>query len=613
MEKKEKKIKEKSNLVQNLKYIISSIHHHEKGFLFLNILAVVSGSIEGFVAPYILKIIIDTFSSVDTITKELFMDTLIKVIIIVGIALVLDLVCAWINNTAWYRVVRLRSKVIVEVNEKILNMDYQTLENPDTQDMVEKAKSALGSNWDGYEGMYNNLKYCSIFLVNTIVASAIIFQAHFAIIFIVLGIAIVKALLKNKTNSKNKKYFWDVISPFRRKLSYVDNISNNFSIAKDLRLYKMRNFIEKEQKDVQNDIHKLLKENEKRNNTLEVFLTILDVLQQLALYAILIYQVFTEKITVGSFTLMLSSVMTLSSSLGNFFSRYADLINCSKQVNDLRKVLSREEPNLEKKLGLEGDCTIEFQHVSYRYLGAKEDTIKDVSFVLHPKEKLALVGYNGAGKTTLMKLLMGLYHPTSGKILLNGVDTEIYDRKVLYQVFAPVFQDTNCFNFTISENIAMKFGKDVSEEKVKNAILLAGLEEKINSLPQGTKTILLKELDEKGIELSGGELQKLALARAIYKNSKVIILDEPTSALDALAEYKMYRSFNDIVQNASAIYISHRLSSTHFCDKIILLKDGKISEMGTHTELMENKKDYYDLFSLQAKYYQKEELNHEEN
>lgn len=611
MTKENKKKKEKSNVWKNIKYTLSTIHHYEKGFLFVNIIGIITGSILGFIAPLVLKIIIDDFSSVAEITKDVLFNTLTKVGIILLIAFVLDSISSWISNTTWYRVIRVRSKVIIDLNEKVLNLDYQTLENPEMKDQVEKAGTALGSNWAGFEGMYNYSKTIAINIVSTIVASAIIFNAHFSIIIIIIGIVVVKYFLRDYTNKQNKKKFWDVAPPYRRKLSYVNSISNNFSIAKDLRLYKMRDFIEDEQVKVQKDLHQLLRGSERRQMILEVLLTILDILQQLALYAILIYQVLNNNITVGSFTLMLSSVITLSLSISSLFYNYADLNYCSRQVNDLRKVMNYndEYSSNTKKVEEANEYTLEFRNVYYKYYKAEDYTLKNISFVLHPKEKLALVGYNGAGKTTLIKLMLGLYHPTEGEILLNGENIEQYERGSLYKVFAPVFQDVNCFNFNIGENVAMKFGNEVDYDEAYNAIILAGLEQKINSLPEGIKTILLKELDEKGIELSGGELQKLALARAIYKHSKILILDEPTSALDALAEYKMYNNFNDMVKDASAIYISHRLSSTHFCDRIILLNKGEIAEIGTHEELMNNKKEYYDLFTLQAKYYQKEENN----
>lgn len=602
--------KTKTKTFSNLKFTLSKIQSLDKNFLFLQVVSVIFGTIAGFIPAFILKIIIDNLSVPGNLTNEKFLNIIIVISIISLVMFVLQLVSNWIDSTSWYRVVRVRMRLILELNEKILSFDYEELEKPNTQDLVAKARNCLGSNWNGFEGMYNYMKTVSLNIVSVIISSAIIFSAHFLIIIIVISMVIVKYLLKNYSNKINKKKFWDVIPSFRRKYNYVNRISNNFLIAKDLRLYKMRNFIQKEEKQVQKDIHKLLAGSETRRVTLQTVLTIIDIFQQLGIYAILVYQVIKGDIIPGTFTLMLAAVTKLSISLSASFINYADLVNCSRQVDDLINFL-----NLTNDLGEEAcyndsrQVTIEFKEVYYKYYEAEDYTLKDISFVIHPGEKLAIVGFNGAGKTTLIKLLMGLYHPTKGQILINGKDIELLSRESLFKIFSPVLQKTNVFNFTVKENIAVKFGDDVDEQKALEAMILAGLEEKINSLPKKMSTILMKELDEEGIELSGGESQKLSLARAIYKNSPVVVLDEPTSALDALAEYHMYTNFNKIINKSSAIFISHRLSSTHFCDKIIFLKDGKIKEYGSHEELMKNKQGYFSMFNVQAKYYKEEKID----
>lgn len=602
--KKERKTKEKSNVLKNLKYVLQSVHKNEKGFLFLNFISVVISAVYSFIPAYALKVIIDSLNTKD-ITTELINSTIIKVAIILGIALIISEIRNLIDNNTWVRIVRLRDKMILELNEKTMAFDYQTLEKTDTQDMIEKASNALDGNWNGYEGMYNYAKNILINLFSSVIACSIIFTAHYSLIIVIITVVIVKYITKNKVYTKDKEEYWDKLTPYRRKTNYVNNISNNYTISKDLRIYSMGKFIKKEEAKVHLETYKLLKQSEKRRFKLEVFLIVVSIIQELAMYTILIVQVAKGNILPGVFTLMLSSVQKLSNQLTFMFSDLADMLYCSRQVNDLRKAMNFNDEYLKNRTSISKSdtYTLEFRHVYYKYYKAEEYTLKDVSFTIKPREKIALVGYNGAGKTTITKLMMGLYHPTEGEILLNGENIEKYNQTEYYKIFAPVFQETSCFNFDIGENVAMKFSNDVDIEKATNALMVAGLMEKVNVLPDKIKTILMKDLDEKGIELSGGELQKLGLARAVYKNSPIIILDEPTSALDALAEYEMYNHFNEIIRDSSAIYISHRLSSTHFCDKIILLKNGRIVEMGTHEELMKNKKDYYELFNLQAKYY----------
>jgi len=222
---------------------------------------------------------------------------------------------------------------------------------------------------------------------------------------------------------------------------------------------------------------------------------------------------------------------------------------------------------------------------------------------LHPGEKLAVVGLNGAGKTTMIKLLLRLYDPSEGYITLNGIDIKKFNREDYYRLFSPVFQDLEVFAFPIAENVSMKTPEKTHKDKVEEAIREAGLFDKILTLPKGIESELLKVVDEEGIDLSGGEKQKLALARALYKDAPIVVLDEPTSALDAIAEQQLYERFDKMIGNKAAIYISHRLASTRFCDNIAMFKDGRMIEYGGHEELMNKGGEYANMFTVQAQYY----------
>lgn len=241
-----------------------------------------------------------------------------------------------------------------------------------------------------------------------------------------------------------------------------------------------------------------------------------------------------------------------------------------------------------------------FEHVSYRYHGADEETLHDVSFRLAAGEKLALVGLNGAGKTTLIKLLCRLYEPTEGEICLNGINIAKYDYEEYVQIFSVVFQDFHLYDFPLDENVAA--GSAVDSGRLQRALELAGMWERIQDMPGKEKTLLGHE-NGQGVLLSGGEAQKLAIARALYKDAPFIILDEPAAALDPLAEAEVYENFNTLVQDKTAIYISHRMSSCKFCDRIIVLDGGRILEEGTHEALMKKQGRYYALYSVQASYY----------
>ena len=251
-----------------------------------------------------------------------------------------------------------------------------------------------------------------------------------------------------------------------------------------------------------------------------------------------------------------------------------------------------------------------FENVSYRYPGAKEDTIKNLDLTIHPGEKLAIVGLNGAGKTTLIKLLSGFLDPNEGRVLLNGTDIREFDRRKYYELFSAVFQDFSVLPATIRENVTQSLDKpDI--ERLWRALELAGLSSKVKSLPSELETQVTRDVYEDGTELSGGETQRLMLARVIYRNSPVILLDEPTAALDPIAENEIYLRYNEIAEGNISVFISHRLASTRFCDRILYLEDGGIVEEGTHDELMSAGGKYAELFEVQSKYYSEEAVENE--
>ena len=268
------------------------------------------------------------------------------------------------------------------------------------------------------------------------------------------------------------------------------------------------------------------------------------------------------------------------------------------------------QPEGEKEVPKETEYHFTFENVSFRYPGREEYALKNLNLTLPFKEKLAVVGLNGAGKTTFIKLLLKLYQPTEGRILLNGVDLRDIRTEDYYALFAPVFQDLELYAFSLAENVSMKTAEETNPERVKECLNRAGLGEKLKEWPKGIETPMLRILHNDGILLSGGEKQKMALARALYKDAPIVVLDEPTAALDARAESETYERFDSFVHGKTAVYVSHRLASTRFCDCIAMFEDGELVEYGSHEELMERRGKYAHLFELQAQYYQEEE-NHE--
>ncbi len=249
------------------------------------------------------------------------------------------------------------------------------------------------------------------------------------------------------------------------------------------------------------------------------------------------------------------------------------------------------------------DYVIAFENVSFKYSDSDEYAIKNLDLQFRAGQKLAVVGMNGSGKTTLIKLLCRLYDPDEGRITLNGIDIRKYNFKEYMDIFSVVFQDYKLFSFSLANNVATS--NEYDEQRIRQNLDKAGFAKRFTDMPQGIETPLYKDFDEAGVEISGGEAQKIALARALYKDAPFIILDEPTAALDPIAEYEIYTKFNDIVGNKTAIYISHRLSSCRFCDDIAVLHEGQLIQRGNHDSLVADKHGkYHELWSAQAQYYQ---------
>lgn len=277
-------------------------------------------------------------------------------------------------------------------------------------------------------------------------------------------------------------------------------------------------------------------------------------------------------------------------------------------VSHFRSFLSFPE-QFQREGGVETDAllafpkVIELKNVCYRYPGAKADTLLDINLKINPAEHLAVVGLNGAGKTTLVKLICGLIDPTAGTVLYDGTDVRAYNRTAYYRLFSAVFQQFSILPATIEEIAGESAPGQVDPEAAGNCLLQAGLWDKIQELPNGIKSTYSRVIQDDGIEFSGGELQKLLLARALYKNAPVMVLDEPTAALDPISESRLYETYHKVMENHSTVFISHRLASTRFCSRILLMDGGRIAEEGTHEQLLSQKGKYYELFETQAKYY----------
>ena len=497
---------------------------------------------------------------------------------------------------------------------KMFKTDFKNMENPDFLDFGQKAKNALyqGNGFHGVLYESHNIISNSIIII---FSSVMIGIRNIWVLIAILFMAIIVGYILGWFGKRDKIKFQDVMAPTNRKLNYLERTSKNFDFAKDIRLFNMSGVFKREFAVLNNFFFK--KNRQHHNRWIIGALCMESVLlsETLVMYGWLVWSVLKGEMAISDLLLFIGLVNSLHRNIGFMSWIYSAVKTNTLMINDYREFVNWKEDSesfaegegVEKNLDLDS-YEFKFENVSFKYPGHDNYVLKNINLTIKNDSKLAVVGINGAGKTTLIKLIMKLYNPTEGRILLNGRDLRDFDRDEYFKLFSPVFQNIECFALPIFENVSFEVEEETNMDKVTSALERSGLLEKIDMYDAGIRVNLLKIFDEKGIDLSGGEKQKLALARALYKDAPIVILDEPTAALDALAEDRMYREFNNMVKNKIAIFISHRLGSTRFCDQIAMFKEGEIVELGTHSELLEKNGEYAEMFNIQSSYYKDEEV-----
>ncbi len=592
----------------NTIYILKKLRQYCPSVIPIALMGIVCGSILSYYWGIVGKYVIDLVQTDAELADN--MNALLKLILIAGaIAGILTLGDAFSQNKTWYRFIFTRMQMITERVDKALCLNYQMLETPDVLDVHERATQATGGNSNGVEGMMNLMVTLGRNLFTVIVTFAAVLVLNWSLIFCLVALGILQYLYYRRIIKEDKREVWDKLAPVWRQSNYMARVTQDFDFAKDIRLFNLSDFLIGKQRQVfakREDRIDYSKELWFRHAVVSQFLYLV---AKGLIYAALFYAVLKKGMSIGSFAMYLGLAFSFSESLLQFLHRFGDYERASLEVDDFRSLMELDIAEEEDTVPIPKaqDYTIEFHDVCYRYLKQEKNAVDHLNMVLHPGEKLAVVGLNGAGKTTMIKLLLRLYDPTEGVITLNGVDIRKFKREEYYKLFSPVFQNIEVLAFPIAEHISMKVAEDTDRDRAQAAAFEAGLGDKINALPKGIDSELLKIVDDDGVDLSGGEKQKLALARALYKSAPMVVLDEPTSALDALAEQQLYERFNHMIGEKSAVYISHRLASTRFCDRVAMFADGRMIEYGSHDELMEKGGEYARMFELQAQYYQEEQ------
>ena len=387
---------------------------------------------------------------------------------------------------------------------------------------------------------------------------------------------------------------------------YIHRVAESVPVAKDIRIFGLQNWIN----DLYASVHDVYLAFRLRAEKVKLLAELTEAVLTMArngiAYGYLIQMALLEHLSVGEFLLYFTAISTFTQWVMGILQASLKLHTQSLDISRVREFLDYPEPfrfSGGAALPDRRPYELRLEDVSFRYDGAETDTLRHLNLSIRPGEKLAIVGLNGAGKTTLVKLLCGLLDPTEGRVLLNGVDVRQFNRQEYYGLFSAVFQEFSILNVTIAENIAQNT-ENIDDARVNACLDQAGLTQAVAQLPQGTKTHVGREVFLDGVLFSGGQTQRLMLARALYKDSPILILDEPTAALDPLAENDIYLKYNDMTAGKTSLFISHRLASTRFCDRIILLADGGIAEEGTHESLLAAGGAYASLFAVQSRYYQ---------
>ena len=508
------------------------------------------------------------------------------------------------QNTLFARV-DVRSAIIAKVAKKCNMTSYPNTLDADFIKMREKAHLACEGNNQATEHIWQTLTMLLKNIGGLIIYLTILSRIDVVLLLVVIATCFAGFFVSRYTN--NWRYARrDEEEQYFQKKYYLRNKSESVELAKDIRIFGLQNWLN----ELLDQIHNLYLDFSLRCERVEVLADITEVILTVArngiAYIYLINMVLNEGLSVSEFLLYFTAVSTFTAWVMGILQEMSALHKESLDISRLREFLDYPEPfkfENGKDIPAAESYELKLENVSFRYPGAETDTIHGLNLTVRPGEKLAIVGLNGAGKTTLVKLLCGLLDPTEGAVLLNGKDIRDFNRRSYYDLFSAVFQEFSVLDVTVAEQIAQTT-VDIDYDIISDCVEKAGLTSTIEKLPKGLETHVGREVHLDGVLFSGGQTQRLMLARALYKNGPILLLDEPTAALDPIAENDIYMKYSEMTSGKTSLFISHRLASTRFCDRIIFIADGGIKEEGTHESLLALGGEYANLFEVQSRYYQ---------
>ena len=615
-------MKTKNTTPGTVRKVLSLAHRIVPGYITFVLIVRLIAAGQPFVSIYFSSLILDGLFRLDS-----FESIFKNVLIMLCIDSVLVLIRWGLELINWVKKHELTQRINKMLVDKTMDLDFDILEKHETLDMYKKAKDGIQTGGDirtfidnlaGLVEKISTIVYSLVLLIPLFIPRAAAQTGSltglgaflnkwysFGIMVVVLAVHVFMSYKTNKKASKLQMDLFEKNVSYNRYFGYWFNLIFDYSIGKYIRLYKMQKLMTKR---VQETNDKLESEgniwiNKDIKNSMIPLLS--QGFMQLASYAYVGLKAVFGLISAGKCIMYVSSYTKLVESITGISANFVNLKMESQYLSFFYDYMEIQNKRYDGTIPTEkrddNVFELEFRDVSFKYANSQTWALRHVNQKITLGTKNAVVGKNGAGKTTFIKLLCRLYEPTEGQILLNGVDIRYYDNEEYAKLFAIVFQDFNLFSFPLGENVAGS--NEYDRERAAKCLEDAGFADRLAKMEKGLDTPLYQYDDENGVEISGGEAQKIAIARSLYKDAPFVIMDEPTSALDPVAEYEIYQRFDQMVEGKTSIYISHRMSSCRFCDNIIVFDEGKIIEQGSHDKLMSNKGLYSELWNAQAQYY----------
>ena len=599
--KKEKPPKPKYGVPACVAFMVKLAMEHEPliifGGLFTTFLAVTENLVNLFISPLVLR-------SVEQ--KAPVGQLILTIVLMIGLLMLCRCLTNYVSEIDIYRRITLRSVVIALINGKAATTSYCNVENEDFKKICDKAHACTGNNSAAAEAVWNTLFNLIKNIAGFIIYILLLTNVQPMLLLLILATTIPGYFINRYINGWGYRHK-DELREIDRSLNCVTKCAGDIQSAKDIRIFGLRPWFDSMYRSAMRAKEAFHMRGARVYIWSNIVSLILTFLHNAVAYWYLIGMALEGGLTASEFLLYFSAVGGFSGWISGILGGFNELHTKCLDLSYLLECLNFKEVfrfGDGKAVPCEDGrpAEIRLENVSFRYPGAEKDTLKNINLTLRAGEHLAVVGLNGAGKTTLIKLISGFYDPTEGRVTWNGTDIREFNRREYYKLFSAVFQDMTMIPGSLTVNVAAS-ETDIDMDKVRRCVEKADLTKKFESLPSGFDTNLNREVYEDAVELSGGERQRLMLARALYKDAPVLILDEPTAALDPIAESEIYQKYNDMTAGKSAVYISHRLASTRFCDRIILIENNTIAEEGTHEELLAKNGRYAELFEIQSRYY----------